>query len=146
MELSTDEQIVKVTQLFRNLRRQRSRPSANSASSAGLSSLTPSFISRPSTEIVDHVSPNDVLFGPWLTRPGNRQLRELVIALSDEYNHTDRGEKKNTVSQLVERIQRSGARFLKPSTEHDGKWEVVSNKECAQGYDEKRWYSWRTHW
>ncbi|CAJ1939612.1 unnamed protein product [Cylindrotheca closterium] len=73
MELSPDEQRVKVTQLFRNLRRRRSRPSANSASSAGLSSLTPSFISRP-TEIVDQVSPNNVLFGPRLTHPGNRQL------------------------------------------------------------------------
>ncbi|CAJ1927040.1 unnamed protein product [Cylindrotheca closterium] len=87
MELSPDEQRVKVTQLFRNLRRRRSRPSANSASIVGLPSLT----SSPTPAIVvEQVGPNNVLFGPRLSHPGNRQLRELVIRLSDEYNRTDR--------------------------------------------------------
>ncbi|CAJ1934734.1 unnamed protein product [Cylindrotheca closterium] len=125
VELSPDEKRVKVTQLFRNLRRRRSRPSANSASNAALPSSSPAVI-------VEQIGPHDVLFGPRLDNPGNLRLRELVFSLSDEYDRTDRGQKKNLVSQLVETIQEKGGRFLKRSTMDYGKWEVVPDEAAHE--------------
>ncbi|CAJ1945302.1 unnamed protein product [Cylindrotheca closterium] len=134
VELSPDEQRVKITQLFRNLRRRRSRPSTSSASIAGLPPFAAAAGASSSKQVVvvDQIGPNDVLFGQRPDNPGNQRLRELVIALSDEYNRTDRGEKKNTVSQLVERIQKNGGRFLKPSADHVGRWEVVSDEAARE--------------
>ncbi|CAJ1927049.1 unnamed protein product [Cylindrotheca closterium] len=123
VELSQDEQRAKVTQLFRNLRRRRSRPS--SASNAAVPSSSPAVI-------VEQIGPNDVLFGPSFDNPGNQRLRELIFALSDEYNRTDRGEKKNLVSQLVETIHEKGGRFLKRNTMDGGKWEVVPDEAAHE--------------
>ncbi|CAJ1963155.1 unnamed protein product [Cylindrotheca closterium] len=115
VELSSEEQRAKITQLFRNLRRRRSITST---------------ISRPPVH-VEQIGQHDVLFGPQSDNPGNRRLRELVVGLLEKYDRTDRGEKKNTVSQLIERIRHKGGRFLKPSI--DGtRWEVVSDEAARE--------------
>ncbi|CAJ1945301.1 unnamed protein product [Cylindrotheca closterium] len=123
VELSQDEQRAKVTQLFRNLRRRRSRTCISLSN-------TPT-LSRPPI-ILEHIGPNDVLFGQRSDNPGNQRLREIVAGLSDEYSRTDRGKKKNTVSQLIKHIQKRGGRFLKPSANHDGRWEVASDEAAHE--------------
>ncbi|CAJ1965189.1 unnamed protein product [Cylindrotheca closterium] len=138
VELTRDEQRAKVTQLFRNLRHHRSRQGSivsNNATAAAPPSLLPSgapvstasSLSTSPPVIVEKIGPHDVLFGYQLDNPGNQRLRELVFGLADEYNRTDRGEKKKKVLQLLGTIRNRGGRFLKPCKDGTG-WEVVSDE------------------
>lgn len=139
-ELSPEERRNKVAQLFRNLRRRRgNRPisGANASSVSALPALKPSGggtdvqpSSSPPVIIVEDVRPEDVLFGQHMDNPGNHYLREIIIDVADEYNRAGRGEKKEIVLRLVQKIHASGGRFLKKAD--DGRWEIASDQAARE--------------
>ncbi|KAL3937388.1 MAG: hypothetical protein SGBAC_007499 [Bacillariaceae sp.] len=74
----------------------------------------------------------DVLFGPGSRKnEGNLLMRNLVLAILDEYNESRKGRKMQLTENVIEEIQKKGGRFLKQN-ENTKEWEEASNIEASR--------------
>mmetsp|Transcript_41683 Transcript_41683/g.100379 ORF Transcript_41683/g.100379 Transcript_41683/m.100379 type:complete len:584 (+) Transcript_41683:2656-4407(+) len=117
-EVPVEEVRIKIAQLFRNLKKKRSRVSSQKVSVASHSE------SAETVQLVENVRDDDVLFGRMYEHAGNKRLREVVESMSVEYDSSTRGRKKEIADAIVADVKRRG-RFLKPT--EDGKWAEVSD-------------------
>eukprot|EP00980_Cylindrotheca_fusiformis_P016030 scaffold4715_cov115-Cylindrotheca_fusiformis.AAC.14 len=80
-----------------------------------------------SNKQIDEPQPHDVLFGRKRSNTGNKRVRQLVAALSPEYDSAaTKVRKRQIASSVVEEIQNTGGRFLMQPDGTD-RWEEVPN-------------------
>mmetsp|Transcript_17683 Transcript_17683/g.43592 ORF Transcript_17683/g.43592 Transcript_17683/m.43592 type:complete len:575 (-) Transcript_17683:176-1900(-) len=119
-ELSLEDARTRITQAFRNHRRQPNTTQQKEASG---------------TPITDTPGPNDIVFGIGKTKKsrGRELLQHLIKEQSEDYDALDRGMKVKVVDAIIGRVQSEGGRFLLPKPgDNNGGWLEVSN-EAARG-------------
>eukprot|EP00980_Cylindrotheca_fusiformis_P028644 scaffold22625_cov174-Cylindrotheca_fusiformis.AAC.2 len=121
--LRLDEVRGKIHQAFRNHRRPRVALQEQVATIAAAASK-----GTPSASVFVEPGPNDVLFGRKRSNTGNKRVRQLVGALSDDYDSaTTKVRKRQIANSVVEEIQNTGGRFLMQPDGTD-RWEEVPNE------------------
>mmetsp|Transcript_33426 Transcript_33426/g.80930 ORF Transcript_33426/g.80930 Transcript_33426/m.80930 type:complete len:368 (+) Transcript_33426:264-1367(+) len=74
----------------------------------------------------------DVLFGPaGRTNEGNLMMRNLVLAMLDDYKDTTKNKKMLLTESIIDEITKKGGRFLKQSEEKK-EWEEASHTEACR--------------
>ncbi|KAL3937455.1 MAG: hypothetical protein SGBAC_007445 [Bacillariaceae sp.] len=110
----TDEALGKIAQAFRNCRRPKMKQLKEDKT----------VHDRP-LEIIDHPSPDDVLFGKQRNHAGNMKMRLLVKNLADEYDMATKLGKKDLASSIIRNVKEQGGRFLKQRD--DDRWEEATD-------------------
>lgn len=111
-ELTLEDARTRITQAFRNHRRQPNPSQQKEASG---------------TPITGAPAPNDIVFGKTQKSRGRELLQHLIKDQSEDYDTLDRGMKVKVVDAIIARIQSEGGRFLLPKSDGDG-WLEVSNE------------------
>ncbi|CAJ1945261.1 unnamed protein product [Cylindrotheca closterium] len=114
-ELRPEQSRAKVTQMFRNLKRQ----------SSTRKSITDGI------PISDEPHPDDVVFGNLQRSRGSEFLQQLITDRSKVYDTLDRGMKIKVVEEIARRIKDKGVRFLQAIPESGG-WVEVSNDDACK--------------
>eukprot|EP00980_Cylindrotheca_fusiformis_P018208 scaffold5901_cov116-Cylindrotheca_fusiformis.AAC.1 len=119
--LRLDEVRGRIHQAFRNHRRPRVALHEQLATIAATKGT-------PSSSVFVEPGPNDVLFGRKRSNTGNKRVRQLVGAMSDDYDSAPtKVRKRQIANSVVEEVQRIGGRFLMQPDGTD-RWEEVPNE------------------
>eukprot|EP00980_Cylindrotheca_fusiformis_P018350 scaffold5997_cov133-Cylindrotheca_fusiformis.AAC.1 len=113
----------KTKQMFRNIRHARSIKDQSTSNPLSFD-RTGAFI-----DTVDHVNPDDILFGTpeCKNHQGNIVLRNIVKDLASQYDGGTRTGKIQLTERILQESKERGSRFLKQSTTDHDRWEMLSD-------------------